>query len=340
MGRNIKILSNFIFINNIGDPTLIREKLSYEMMAFAGLPASFTTYVEVWVDIVDDDALPPEFWGVYTMIERVDTKFIANRFGQDAKSGNLYKASHAQRGPMDLVHYGDSIEDFPIQNGQVAYGKVNNEEEADYSDIVRLTKVVDGTDYDSPEAFTLALEQVFNVDSFLRYMAVVDATMNWDVYPYTGNNYYLFNHPGTGRFEWIPWDLSWGGNSQHPIFDEAEPGLVERTPLHTHVFQVPDYRLRYAAYLDLLMHHFFNPQAIGQRARDLQRMIAPHLVQGGGDKLFNNTQEFDLDAFQNSWRELANQVEMRNGYLQSRLMDYQQAPAWGTPKPTPDILEP
>ena len=30
-----------------------------------------------------------------------------SRYGQAAKDGNLYKASHAQRGPMDLAYYGD-----------------------------------------------------------------------------------------------------------------------------------------------------------------------------------------------------------------------------------------
>ncbi len=328
-GQEYQNLKQLLFINNFGDMTLVREKLAYEMMAFAGLPASFTCYTQVWVEITDD-TLPPEFWGVYTMIERVDRKFLANRFGQDAKSGNLYKASHAQRGPMDLIYYGDSIEDFPIQNGQVAYGKMTNEEEADYTDIIQLTRVIDGVQYGTPEEFAQALEAVFNVDQFLRYMAVVDATMNWDIYPYTGNNYYLFNNPNTGKFEWIPWDLAWGDNPQHPLFETSEPGLVDRTPLHTRVFQVPEYRLRYAAYLDLLMRHFFNAQFIGGRAKELQAMIAPLLNQGSGDKMYFNPQEINEDEFKNSWRDIADLVERRSENLQSRLWDYQQAPRWAS----------
>lgn len=329
-GQEYQNLKQLLFINNFGDTTLVREKLAYEMMAFAGLPASFTCYTQIWVEITDD-SLPPEFWGVYTMIERVDRKFIANRFGQDAKSGNLYKASHAQRGPMDLVYYGDSIADFPMQNGQVAYGKMTNEAEADYADIIQLTRVIDGVQYATPEEFALALEAVFDVDQFLRYMAVVDATMNWDIYPYTGNNYYLFNNPITGKFEWIPWDLTWGDNPQHPLFETSEPGLVDRTPLHTRVFQVPEYRLRYAAYLDLLIRHLFNAEIIGSRAKDLQTMIAPLLNQGSGDKMYLNPQEINQNEFKNSWRDLASLVERRSKYLQSMLADYQQVPTWGSP---------
>ncbi len=328
-GQEYQNLKQLLFINNIGDPTLVREKLAYEMMQFAGLPASFTCYVQIWIDTIDDE-LPPEFWGVYTMIERIDRKFISNRFGQEVKDGNLYKASHAQRGPMDLVYYGDSIEDFPTQNGQVAYGKMTNKEEGDYSDIINLTKVIDGADYETPETFALAVEEVFNIDQFLRYMAVVDATMNWDSYPYTGNNFYLFNNPTTGKFEWIPWDLTWGDNPQHAVFEATEQGLTDRSPLHTLAFEVPEYRLRYAAYLDLLMRHFFNSQMIGDRTRELQAMIAPMLSLGDGDKMYSVPQDINPDLFMDGWRHISDLVKQRDAYIQSKLLEYKQTPAWGS----------
>ena len=332
-GQEYKNLKQLLFMNSIGDSTLMQEKLTYEMMQFAGLPASFTSYVEIWVDITDDTD-SPEFWGVYTMIERVDRKFLANRFGQDAADGNLYKASHAQRGPMDLVYYGDAIEQFPQQNGQYAYGKMTNEEEADYSDIVALTKVIDGVAYETPEKFAAALEEVFNVDGFLRYMAVVDMTMNWDIYPYTGNNYYLYDDPETGIFEWIPWDLTWGDNPEHSVFESTEPGLADRTPLHTRVFQVPEYRLRYAAYIDLLLRNFFNPEVISEKSRAYEAMIAPLLTQGEGDKMFTGEGAwFELGAYQGISQELVNRVQQRMLFLQSAIKNYLTVPAWGSAKP-------
>ena len=179
--------------------SLLEEKLSYEAMRFAGVPASHVAFVEVWIDIVDDES-PPTFWGVYSMVERVDNKYIANRFGPDSVGGNLYKASHAQRGPMDLVYHGEEITDYPVQNGQYAYGKVNNEAAADYSDIITLCRILDSTAYASEEEFVQALEGELNVDTFLRYMAVVTILDNWDTYISIGNNYYLFNNPVSGRF--------------------------------------------------------------------------------------------------------------------------------------------
>ncbi|MEW5941759.1 MAG: CotH kinase family protein, partial [Chloroflexota bacterium] len=127
-GQEFHNLRQLMFLNNIGDASMIQEKLAYDAMRFAGVPSSFVAFVELWIDRTDDDDEPPEFWGVYTMVERVDKKFLANRFGRDNEGGNLYKASHAVSGPMNLVYHGPNISDYPTQNGLYAYGKETNEE--------------------------------------------------------------------------------------------------------------------------------------------------------------------------------------------------------------------
>lgn len=318
-GQEYHNLRQLVFTNNIGDSTMLREKLAYDMLRFAGVPSSHVCFVELWIDIVDD-AEPSIFWGVYTMIERVDRKFVANRFGQASKGGNLYKASHAQRGPMDLIYHGDRIEDYPTQNGQYAYGKMNNEEEADYSDIVDLCYVIDGVEYDTPDDFARALEQVFNVDSFLRYMAVVVTLSEWDIYPYTGNNYYLFNNPEAGRFEWIPWDLTWGSDPKQPLFELSGPRLLERAPLYEKVFEVERYRRQFEAYLDLLSREWFTYEQVYDRAKRLHDLIAPYVTQEAGDKMFfGDTAMFPIEEFEDSWTDLPRMAGERSEFIQTSL---------------------
>jgi hypothetical protein len=318
-GQEFHNLRQLLLLNAIGDPTLLKEKLAYEMMAFAGLPASHVAFVELWIDIADDSGAAL-YWGIYALAERVDLKFLANRFGQASKGGNLYKASHAQRGPMDLVYYGEQIEDYPTQDGKVAYGKMNNEEEADYSDIIALCRVLDGTDYASEDEFRRALESVLNVDDFLRYLAVSVILDNWDSYPYTGNNYYLFNNPVSNRFEWIPWDLTWGENAQAPPFQRSGPTLAQRAPLYDRVLQVKQYRSQYAAYLDLLLRGWFNPRNIADLAGRYHRLIAPYVTQSTGDKAFFGDQPmYPFPAFQDGWRRLVDFATQRTGYLRSVL---------------------
>jgi spore coat protein H len=320
-GQEFHNLRQLMFLNNIGDPSMLQEKLAYDTMHFAGVPASHTCFVELWIDFSDDDQ-PPVFWGVYTMVERVDKKFLANRFGRDSKGGNLYKANHALRGPMDLIYYGPRIESYPTQGGLYAYGKATNEEEADYSDLINLIYVIDGVQYDTPEDFAAALEEVFNVDTFLRYMAVVNTLGNWDSYPYTGNNYYLFNNAVTGKFEWIPWDLSWGDNVQHPLFELEGPGLVTRAPLYDKVFQVERYRTRYAGYLDLLARRWFTGENITALSSQYHAMIAPYVVQSTGDKVFyGDTAMFPPEAFESSWTHFGDFARQRNAFILSTLAE-------------------
>jgi PKD repeat protein len=318
-GQEFHNLRQLMFTNNIGDPSMLQEKLAYEAMRFAGLPASHVCFVEFWIDLSDDEQ-PPIFWGVYTMIERVDRKFLTSRFGRDNKYGNLYKANHAMRGPMDLIYYGPSITDYPTQNGLYAYGKATNEEAADYGDVLNLIYTVDGVAYGTPDAFAEAVEEVLNVDSFLRYMAVVTALDNWDSYPYTGNNYYLFNNAGPGRFEWIPWDLTWGGNVQAPLFGQQGPGLVERAPLYDNAFQVERYRVYYAGYLDLLARWWFTYENVSTLAARYHQMIAPYVTQATGDKVFfGDTAMFPFEAFDGSWQPFGEFARQRGAFILSTL---------------------
>ena len=318
-GQEFHNLKQLVFVNSLEDPSLIQEKMAYDLMHFAGVPASHVCYVEIWIDFTDDDE-PPIFLGVYTMIERVDNKFVANRFGRDNKGGNLYKASLAQRGPMDLVYHGDRIEDYPTQGGLYNIGKANNEEEADYSDILNFIRVIDGVKYETPEDFAQALEQVFNVDGFLRYMAAAVTLSGWDIYPYAGNNYYLYNNPGTGKFEWIPWDLTWGGNPEQPLFGREGLGFLERAPLYDRVFEVERYRVRYAAYLDLLNREWFTYENVSTRVERFHEMIAPYVTQGTGDKMyFGDTAMYPIEAFNNTWKEFGNFARQRSNFVLTTL---------------------
>lgn len=319
-GQEYQNLRQLLMLNNLGDPTLLKELLSYKMMEFAGVPASHASFIELWFDIVDDQ-LPPIYWGVYTLVERVDNKYLVNRFGQGSTVGNLYKASHAQRGPMDLIYYGDQIEDYPKQNGQYAYGKMNNEQEMDYNDIINLCRVIDGTQYQSDEEFSHALESIFNVDSFLRYMAVVSIFDNWDIYPNTGNNFYLFDNPISGRFEWIPWDLTWGNNPQAPFIGQSMERLVDRAPLFDRVFQIASYRSKYAAYIDLIQRYWFTTGNITDQVQRYHNQISPFIIQSSGDKaFFGEGAMFPYDMFINSWQSLIQFTQQRNAFLQNSLI--------------------
>ena len=322
--RNLKML---LLHNNFGDPSLLREKMAYDMMRFAGVYAGFTAFVEVWVDIIDDDN-PADFLGVYTLVERPDTKYLANRFGPENNRGNLYKAdAWFEEGAADLAYYGENIADYPHPRGELAYALMfKDPAKADYGDIIELCYVIDGVEYDFPADFAKALEEIFNVDTYLRYLAVIFLTLNFDQYPDTGNNYYLYHHPGTDQFEWIAWDMgnSWGhfgGDFDHPIFGtEYTLGPLQYRPLFTKVFEVEQYRQDYQAYLDLLVRYYFNQPGVGRLARHWAQTLRPHLLSGEGDHMyFGSEAQSSLEEFNHSVQELIRLTTRRAEYVSTEI---------------------
>ncbi len=318
--HNLKML---LLHNNFGDPSSLREKMAYDMMRFAGVNAGFTAFTEVWLDITDD-TYPAEFLGVYTLVERPDTKYLANRFGPENDRGNLYKAdAWFEEGAADLAYYGKNIADYPHPRGELAYALMYKDPaKADYQDIIELCYVIDGAEYDTPEDFATALEEVFNVDTYLRYLAVIFLTLNFDQYPDTGNNYYLYHHPATDQFEWIAWDMgnSWGhfgGDYNYPIFGtETSMGPLQYRPLFTNVFEVERYRQDYQAYLDLLVRYYFNQKDVGALARKWAQMLRPHLQVGEGDNMyFGPEAESSLEDFDRGVMELIQLTTRRAEYV-------------------------
>jgi spore coat protein H len=325
-GQEYANLKQLLFHNNFADPSMLREKMAYDMMRFAGLPSSHVAYVELYIDI-EDDGEPPIYWGIYSMVERLDRKYLSNNFGRDSRHGNLYKAdAWFEQGAADLAYYGEDIEDYPKPRGEVAYGLQTNLENPDYSDIIQLCYVLDGVEYESPEEFAAALEEVFNVDSYLRYLAVILTNLNLDTYPYTGNNYFIYHNPTTDLFEFLPWDMnnSWGhfgGGVDFPLFGEVKNvGPLQYAPLFTRIFEVDRYRQDYVAYVDLLLRNWFNKENVTTLAEHWQDQIRPYLAKETGDKAFiGESAMYSLEQFDQDRIDLIMLTESRNEFLSSAI---------------------
>ena len=337
--QEYKNLKQLLFHNNFADASMLREKLAYDMMRFAGLPSSHVSYVELYIDIQDDD-LPPIYWGVYTMLERPDRKYLANNYGREYRHGNLYKAyAWFEQGAVDFVYYGESIEEFPHPRGRYAYNPETNVENHDFSDIIELTYVIDGVEYDTPEDFAAALEQVLDVQNYLRFQAVNIVNLNLDTHPYTGNNLYLYHNPATGLFEFLPWDLNnawghFGGDARFPLYGNVENvGPVNNAPLFDKVFEVEQYRQDYAAYVDLLCRYWFNQENISALASNWHTLIEPYLLKETGDKgYFGSTALYSYEAFEQDRLQLVELTDGRSQYLLAETARLWSAGDW-----TPDV---
>ncbi len=176
--------------NNWGDASYMREAVVNDLLRDAGLVAAETAFYEVLVD--HGDGLVS--LGVYTAIEVIDDTVVERIFGDD--SGNIYEAD----GPAASLAEGTADEIA------TSFQKENNEE-TDWSDIEALYEVLHSAERTTdPAAWRARLEAIFDVDSFLEWLAISAVVEHWDTYGAMAHNYYLYNNPGTGKLTWISWD--------------------------------------------------------------------------------------------------------------------------------------
>lgn len=178
--------------NNYNDCSLMREKVTTDLFKEFGLVAAHTAFYEVYVDYGSDDGA--KYFGLYTVVEEVDDTVIKTQF--DDATGNLYKpeedAGSFASGTYDTDEFDLKTNNF-IPN---------------YSDIRELYDAIhDGNRTTNESAWTERLESAFDVDVFLKWLAVNTAIQNWDSYGNKAHNYYLYNNPdNNNRLTWIPWD--------------------------------------------------------------------------------------------------------------------------------------
>mgnify|MGYP002632073792 CR=1 FL=1 len=248
-----------ISLSNTGqDLSFMRERLAARLYETMDVKAPRTTYAKVTID--------KHPLGLYVMVQPIDKRFLKERYGtaDSADDGNLYKCVHNGKGVCNLAYRGaDKSEYLRTDSCQPSYeacGLVLKTHEDDplwndYSDLVHLLKVLNNTPDNQLEQL---LTKVFDVDSFLRLLAVTFTMSSYDSYLGKSNNFYLYHRPTDGRFELLPWDFDGAYNGLYcNDIDNPTCGDVKNYPLVARILAVPAWNAKYRVYLQqLLTDHF------------------------------------------------------------------------------------
>lgn len=294
--------------NNFSDNAFMRDTITYELLADAGLVAAATAPYEVFLDYGEG----PVSLGLYTLIEVIDDTVIERHFGHD--SGNIYEGDGpAASLAADLF---DQIE--------TSFQKENNTSAADWSDIEGLYEVLHSDQRTAdPEAWRAELESIFDVDTFLKWLALSAVIQHWDTYGAMAHNYYLYNNPDTGRLTWISWDHNMvlggmgGGMGGPPAgmgggaaagmgrpgggmggrmsvsLDRAEVG--DNWPLIRFLLDEPLYFDRYVDYLAEISAGVFDPDALAERIQEQAELLAPYAGAEIGEETYENAVQQLID---------------------------------------------
>jgi len=281
------------FASNFKDDSLLREKVTADLFREAGVPSAQTAYYAVTLDYGQG----PIYLGLYTAVELVDDSVIKTQFSDD--SGNVYKPS------------GTGATFTEGSFSEANFDKETNQEQDDYSDILALYAALHSdlrlTD---PAAWRAQLEAIFDVDTFLNWLAVNTVVQNWDTYGVMHHNYYLYNNPETGQLVWIPWDnnesLAQSAGMRSTISIDLA-NADENWPLISYLRDDPVYYQGYQDYLATFLGEVFLEDALAETFTFYHDLIYPFVIEEDPEKTLVSS----LKAFENSADHLIRHVQLR-----------------------------
>ncbi len=250
--------------NNMADASQMREALAYQLFHEAGVPAPRTAFVQLSLSVAGK--YDKEFVGLYTMIECVDKNFLKDRFA--SSKGLLLKPEGFGR----LEYLGEDWSRYEE--------RYQPKTDASAKQKRRLIEFVKLVNQDSDERFRQEIGNYLDVDEFTRFIAVNALVANLDSFLVVGHNYYLYLHPTTNKFLFIPWDLNhaYGG---FPMVGPPEKQMdlsimhpwAGKNPLIERLFEMKEVREMYLGHVRTLSKKSSNVERTTKDAAAIEEVI-------------------------------------------------------------------
>ncbi len=226
-------------MNGVGDPSIIKDKMAYDMFRFQGVSGPRVAHAKIYINDV--------YWGVYALIEQIDKRYLKRNYADN--DGNLWK----NQGNSDLSWQGEVSTNYSFE-------LQTNEEDDDWT---KFYGFVDFINNSTDNEFENNLDDIFHLDEYLKIVAIDILINNWDSYLNHGRNWYMYHEPVSDKMHWLPWDYNFAfdrrtnGSSDLAII-QNNAGKV----LTTRIFNTSTYRTRVLDHMCEILEHNFTSQRV------------------------------------------------------------------------------
>lgn len=210
----------------------------------------------------------------------------------------------------NLLHEGHNV---------LAIHLMNNSSSS--SDLLAVTEI-QTSDHD----FEQELWELVDEDAFYNFWALEGLLSFWDGYSGNRNNFFIYLHPETGKFHFIPWGTDCLFQTYSPLgIDPASPRSVRVFSLiPNRLYQIPHVRQRYARQMKALMAEHWNEEDLLAETERIEAMITPHLSR-------SQRYSTDFDSIRDFIRNRRSMVEPEiNG---------EDMPIWNAPPGGPAVID-
>ena len=275
-GQKLAGLTKLNLHNNVTDASWMNEVLSHRLFRDAGVPAPRSAYARVFITV--PGKFDQQYFGLYSLVEDLDKHFAEERFG--TKQGAIFKPV-----TRELFNY---LGDDWAKYNQIYDPKTDLSDQAKRR-VFDFAKLVTS----APDAdFATRLGDFLDLEEFSRFMAVTVWLSTMDSILGSGQNYYVYLHPATDKFQFLPWDLDHsfgqfaltGTQEQRENVSIHHPWRGENRFLER-VFKVEAFKQLYLARLAEFNKTICQPNRFAQQVDELAAAIRPAVKEESDTKL-------------------------------------------------------
>jgi len=272
-------LDSLTLNNNKQDSSLASQYLAYRLFNAASVQAPRSNFARVTVN--------GKYLGLYSNVESIGKPFLDRRFHNN--TGNLYEGTLAD-------FYPKAIDRLDAKT---------NRKNHDRTRVARLATLMANEPLPLEE-----IEQLLDMENFLRFWALESLIGFWDGYSNNQNNFWVYDNQSNGKFYFMPWgaDMAFmqggfpGFGPRGPASVYSEGMLVNRL---YHDKQIVE---RYRETMRWILANVWNEDELLKSVDHVEGLVTKHLHarQSGAPRAMNSVRSFIKNRRQTIEKELEN----------------------------------
>ncbi|WP_246941741.1 CotH kinase family protein [Bacillus pinisoli] len=264
------------------DPSLIRNRLSFEFFKKLGCMAPESNFV-----FIEVNGKPS---GIYLQLESVDELFLQNR---KLSHGPIYYATNHQTN-FSLLTTKGKLKKSLISGYNRKVG--NDEDDLDLEEFIAKINSI------PRHEFKREIVKYVDVKKYLNWLCGVICTQNYDAFI---QNYALYRNGQTGLYEMIPWDFdaTFGRNWNGDVMKYDRVPIEGYNTLTARILDVYDFRVQYQLLLEEVINTYFTTSELEPTILNLHHQLRPYLAKDPYKKdtvtLFDQEPEYIIQFIKN-----------------------------------------
>ena len=276
------------------DPSIIRNKLSLDFFHDIGVLSPKAKHISLVIN--------GTYNGVYLQLESVDEHFLT-RHG--LPKGAIYYAIN-DNANFSLVSPLDQDVKQSLDSGYER--KIGRED-----DDRKLCDLIYKINTIEQKEFEAEIAKLINIENYLRWLAGVVCTQNFDGFIH---NYALYMNGETGLTEIIPWDYdaTWGRDIHGDVMPHDDVPITGYNTLTARILNVHSFRKLYREILGEILLEQFTVPFLKPKIERLHRLLRPYVLRDPYIK--KKKEQYDEEP-----NRIIAYISKRNEYLKCHLND-------------------